>query len=76
MVTLYFRRRDLEKGMAPAIRLLFGTGVDPRLDYLPGVRCLKGAAYKRRLASTLREAKPRSVAASYRDLPHCHKSQV
>ena len=29
---LYFRRRDLKKGMAPAIRLLFVTGLDPRLD--------------------------------------------
>jgi hypothetical protein len=62
--------------MAPAIRLLFATGVDPRLDYLPGVCRFKSAAYKRRMISSLRHAKPRSVAARDRDLPHCHRGQV
>jgi hypothetical protein len=40
VATLYFRRRDLEKGRARATRLLFAIGVDPRLDYLPGVRAV------------------------------------
>jgi hypothetical protein len=35
--------------------------------------CPVSAVSKMSPFSALREAKPRSVAASYRDLPHCHK---
>jgi hypothetical protein len=42
--TLYFGRRDLEKGRARATRLFFAMGVDPRLDYLPGVRSVEDVA--------------------------------
>jgi hypothetical protein len=33
--TLYFGRRDLEKGQARAWRPLFAIGVDSRFDYFP-----------------------------------------
>ena len=62
--------------MAPATRFLFVIGVDPRLDYLPGVRSVEDVALERRMVSPLREAKPRPIAASDRDLPHCHRGQV
>ena len=51
---LNFGRRDLEKGMAPATRVLFVTGVDPGLDCLPGVRCVKDVTLQRRMVSSLR----------------------
>jgi hypothetical protein len=59
--TLYFGRRDVKKGMAPAIRLLFATGVDPRLDYLPGVRGVEDVALERSMVSALLEPKCRPI---------------
>jgi hypothetical protein len=70
--TLDFGRCDLEKGVAPTTRFLFVIGVDPRLDYLSGIRCGEDVALERRMISSLRQAKPRPIAASDRDLPHCH----
>jgi hypothetical protein len=58
LTTLYFGRRDVKKGMAPAIRLLFATGVDLRLDYLSSVRGVEDVALQRRAVSLVREAKP------------------
>jgi hypothetical protein len=74
--TLYFGRRNLEKGQAHAWRPLFAIGVDSRFDYFPGVRRLDDLAFLRRVASQLRKAKPRTVAAGDRDLPRCHQSHV
>jgi hypothetical protein len=69
--------RTLKKdGEGTANRRLFVTVVDPRFDYLPGARCLEDLALLRRTASPLRKAKPRSIAAGGRDLPHCHHSHV
>ena len=51
---LNFGRRDLEKGMAPATRVLFVTGVDPGLDCLPGVRCIEDVTLQRRMVSLFR----------------------
>jgi hypothetical protein len=76
LADLYFNRRDVKKGIAPAIRLLFATGVDPRLDYLPGVRGVENGALQRSVVSALREAKPRSVAAGDCDLPRRHRGQA
>ena len=53
-----FRSPDVKKGMAPAIRLLFATGVDLRLDYLSSVRGVEDVALQRRAVSLVREAKP------------------
>jgi hypothetical protein len=60
--TLYFGRRDLEKGQARAWRPLFAIGVDSRFDYFTGVRRLDDLAFLRRVASQLRKAKRRTVA--------------
>jgi hypothetical protein len=70
--TLHFGRRYLEKGRSPATRFLFVIGVDPRLDYLASVGGGEDVAVERRMISLLRQAKPRPIAASDRDLPHCH----
>jgi hypothetical protein len=64
----------LKMESARAARLLFAIGVDPRLDCFSGVRRLDGFALLRSAVSRLREGKPRSIAASDRDLPHCHRS--
>ena len=58
IATLYFGRPDLEKGRARATRLLFAIGVDPRLDYLPGLGCIEELALLWRGVSLLRKAKP------------------
>ena len=59
---LYFGRRDLEKGRAPAARPLFAIVVDLRFDCLADVY-LEDIALLRRVTSLLRKAKARSVAA-------------
>jgi hypothetical protein len=70
---LYFGRRDLEKGRAPAARPLFAIVVDLRFDCLADVY-LEDIALLRRVTFLLRKAKARSVAAGDRDLPHCHRN--
>jgi hypothetical protein len=55
---LYFGRHDLEKGPRAPWRPLFATGVDPRFDHFPGVRCFNDLTLSRLVTSQFRKAKP------------------
>ena len=72
IANLYFGRRDLENRRTQARGVLFAIVVDPCFDYLADVY-LDDIARLRRATSLLRKAKPRSIAASDRDLPPCHQ---